>query len=457
VNTSDAYGHAFISTATGTVSSPRLSSADYNAWFNPLAPNSIRYLPGLVATTPGAHDVQANPKLSGTAEVPYKISEGCLWVGDCSIGQVLAHYRDIYRPAAGSPLINAGDPADGAGTAIGAVGPDDTNPIDLFGRVLASGTSGPDTTPPSGSIAINDNAATTNSIAVKLTLSAFDASGVTQMRFSNDGTTFTTAEPFATTKDWTLSTGDGLKTVSVQFQDGAGNWSASFTDTITLDTSTPPPPPPPTGGLVAAYGFEEGAGNTTADSSGNGLTGSITTPNWRTDGKFGKALRFTNSQNSWVNIADNALLRLTNGMTISAWVKPTSALPMWPTVLMKERSGELTYALYANSDGNQPNVDYTANGSEVNLNAGSALPLNTWTYLTGTFDGTTMKLYVNGVEVGSQPASSPIDVTTGVLRIGGDRVWTGEFFPGLIDEVRIYNRALSPTEIQTDMITPVVH
>ena len=45
-----------------------------------------------------------------------------------------SHYREIYRPATGSPLIGAGDPADGAGTFIGAIGADDTNPIDRFGR-----------------------------------------------------------------------------------------------------------------------------------------------------------------------------------------------------------------------------------------------------------------------------------------------------------------------------------
>jgi hypothetical protein len=68
-------------------------------------------------------------------EIPYRIAEGCIWAGDCTTGQVLAHYRQTYRPAAGSPLVNAGDPADGAGTSIGAIGADDNNPADLFGRV----------------------------------------------------------------------------------------------------------------------------------------------------------------------------------------------------------------------------------------------------------------------------------------------------------------------------------
>jgi hypothetical protein len=89
-----------------------------------------------VQNAPGAHDVQANPKLSGANEIPYKISSGCIWLGEDTAGRVLSHYRDLYRPATGSPLINAGDPADGADTAIGAVGSDTANPVDLFGRVL---------------------------------------------------------------------------------------------------------------------------------------------------------------------------------------------------------------------------------------------------------------------------------------------------------------------------------
>ncbi len=130
------FGKALVSTDSGAVASPRVVSADYNGWFNPLAPNSARYLPGMVQNPAGVHDVQANPRLSGQAEMPYRVSKGCVWLGLYTTGQVLSRYRQIYRPAAGSPLIHAGDPADGAGTAIGAVGADDSHPMDLFGRVV---------------------------------------------------------------------------------------------------------------------------------------------------------------------------------------------------------------------------------------------------------------------------------------------------------------------------------
>jgi N-acetylmuramoyl-L-alanine amidase/chitodextrinase len=93
------------------------------------------------------------------------------------------------------------------------------------------------------SISINSGAAYATDPAVTLTLSATDfPSGMgagAQMQFSDDGTTFSTPEAYATSKNYTLSGGDGLKTVYVKFKDVSGNWSTPVSDTITLDTSAP--------------------------------------------------------------------------------------------------------------------------------------------------------------------------------------------------------------------------
>src|SRR5262249_25047021 len=87
-----------------------------------------------------------------------------------------------------------------------------------------------------------------------------------------------------------------------------------------------------------------------------------------------------------------------------------------------------------------------------NVTGPSALPVNTWTHLAGTYDGTTLRLYVNGTLVASQAASGTITTSTGAVRLGGNAVW-GEYFRGRIDDVRIFNRALSQAEVQTDMNT----
>ena len=86
--------------------------------------------------------------------------------------------------------------------------------------------------------------------------------------------------------------------------------------------------------------------------------------------------------------------------------------------------------------------------------ATSSLPLNTWTHIATTYDGTTLRLSVNGVQVGQLAYSGAITTSTGALKIGGNAVW-GECFQGDIDEVRIYNRALTATEIQADMNTSI--
>ncbi|NLB56494.1 MAG: hypothetical protein GX811_12185, partial [Lentisphaerae bacterium] len=95
-------------------------------------------------------------------------------------------------------------------------------------------------TKPTGTIKINNDATYTASTSVTLTLDASDAlSGLASMRFSNDETTWSAWEPYATSASWTLASVDGLKTVYVQFMDKAGNVSDAVSDTITLDMVAP--------------------------------------------------------------------------------------------------------------------------------------------------------------------------------------------------------------------------
>jgi hypothetical protein len=96
-----------------------------------------------------------------------------------------------------------------------------------------------ETTPPTGSLTINGGAQYTTSTDVTLTLTCTDANGCAQMQFSNDGTNWSSPEAYSATKAWSLSWGDGTKTVSAKFQDNPGNWSTVYSDTIILDTTAP--------------------------------------------------------------------------------------------------------------------------------------------------------------------------------------------------------------------------
>ena len=212
---------------------------------------------------------------------------------------------------------------------------------------------------------------------------------------------------------------------------------------------------PRPGDLVAAYSFNEGGGRTVSDASGNGNTGTISEATWSTPGRFGGALAF-NGANAWVTVNDSASLDLSMGMTLEAWVYPTVSPTDWRTVIAKEGSGTVVaYFLHASSSpSNQPATGVTIGGTEQQLAGGTALLVNTWTHLATTYDGTEQRLYVNGAQVATRAQTGTIVNTGNPLRIGGNGIW-GEYFQGLIDEVRVYRRALSQAEILTDMNTPV--
>ena len=109
------------------------------------------------------------------------------------------------------------------------------------------------------------------------------------------------------------------------------------------------------------------------------------------------------------------------------------------------------YYLEATS-GQGPAMGGTFSGSP--LYGTAPLVANTWSHLAATYDGATMRLYVNGTQVASRAQTGIDSDLHGALTIGGDSLY-GQYFAGLIDEVRIYNRALTVAEIQTDMVNPI--
>ena len=205
--------------------------------------------------------------------------------------------------------------------------------------------------------------------------------------------------------------------------------------------------------LVAALAFNEGTGPTAADASGSGNVGTLTGASWIAGGRYGGALSFDGT-NDWVTVADAASLDLTTGMTLEAWVRP-SAINGWETVLLKEMAGpdwRTRCTQRTEEVDRRPDTSFV--GSDRAVVGSAVLPLNAWTHLATTYDGAIQRLYVNGTPVATRAHRGSITTSTGALRIGGNSVW-GEYFSGLIDEVRVYNHALTQAQIQADMNTPM--
>ena len=327
---------------------------------------------------------------------------------------------------------------------------------DLAGNVSAASNEAPaavtaDTIPPTVSLTAPSAGATvTGSVTVSAT--AADANGVAGVQFKLDGTSIgaeDTATPYSMSWD-TTTVANGSHTLTAVARDSAGNTTTSTAVVVTVSNAGG------TTGLVAAYGFDEGSGTTTADQSGSGNVGTISGATWSSAGKFGKALSF-NGTNSFVSVAGSSTLNLTNAMTIEAWVNPSSLTTSgWNTVVLKERPGYYAYALYGNTGTNRPSANAFVGSTDADTRGTAQIPSNAWTHLAATYDGTTLALYVNGTQVSQTAVGGSIVTSTGALKIGGNAIW-GEFFSGLIDEVRIYNRTLSSAQIQGDMTRAITN
>ena len=206
-------------------------------------------------------------------------------------------------------------------------------------------------------------------------------------------------------------------------------------------------------GLVAAYAFEASSGAAVADSSGNGHHGTGTGGVWTSAGKYGHALKF-NGANATTQVPDHAALDLAAAMTLEAWVYPQSVKSDWRTVVVKERESARSYGLYGGSSRGRSAGIADIGGAEETAMSSKSLPLRSWSHLAATYDGSRLRLYVNGVLTDTETAAGSITTGDGPLRIGGSPV-LDEWFNGTIDELRVYNRALGSSEIQTDMTTPI--
>jgi hypothetical protein len=222
---------------------------------------------------------------------------------------------------------------------------------------------------------------------------------------------------------------------------------------------------PVTDGLVGYWNFDEGSGVAAIDRSGNGNNGTIVNATFTEDTPVQIsslfALDFNNTSGvaySYVTIPTDPVLEPNSSLTLSVWVKTDSTEDRIRVIISKAYGsfGDESYMLYY--DG----IDYVRFAlSSIGSIAMAQPTINEWHYIVATYNGSVMRMYLDGVEqvngtvTGSlgytdNPVLIGADISTGVIP---DKGWDGE-----IDDVLIYDRALSFPEIQViiDVLPPAV-
>lgn len=196
-------------------------------------------------------------------------------------------------------------------------------------------------------------------------------------------------------------------------------------------------------GLVLHYDVDEGSGTTLTDLSSYGNDGAISGASW-TAGRYYYGLRF-DGINDKVEISHSSSLNIASSYSIVAWIKP-SVLGGYRTITWKGE-GESVAFRFSTVDNDIIFVPSGTGGGHTT--SGLALTTNIWYFVTAIFNDANdiVKIYVDGVEKYSGAETSSALTNEGILRIGIQMAEGYNPFNGVIDEVRVYNRALTPTEI----------
>lgn len=212
----------------------------------------------------------------------------------------------------------------------------------------------------------------------------------------------------------------------------------------------------PTSGLVGYWRLDETSGTDTYDSIGTvhgALEGSMDASTDSVSGVYDNAFDFDGTDD-YIDLGDNHDFIGTAAYTLSAWVYPQSVGDYRRIVAKESMSGGREgYSLYLHDGSDsQPTLGVACERWENNTflnsarNTSGPLADDTWHHLTCTYDGSDIKLYLNGILISTNSTAADIIDNDGLLTIGGDE--TGSELSGYIDDVRIYDRALSDSEVE---------
>lgn len=220
---------------------------------------------------------------------------------------------------------------------------------------------------------------------------------------------------------------------------------------IPTPTPTPTPTSTPLPIPIAWYKFNEGSGSSTSDSSGNGFTGTWngTLGSQWTTGVVGSAGNF-NGSNNYVSVSDGSSLDITGDMSISAWVKP-SIIDGTSRVFLEKGDGASArqYGLRLSSGNQWALFIYIGATGYSTADATTVPSTSRWDHVVGVRSGTNILIYTNGIlQHTSTGVSGSTTTSTSILTIGRSGAGAFNYYGGGVDDARIYNFALSASQVQ---------
>ena len=201
---------------------------------------------------------------------------------------------------------------------------------------------------------------------------------------------------------------------------------------------------------VGYWRLGEASGSTAADETGTNPGTYVNSPTLGVAGALkgssNTAASF-NGSTQYVDVPSSASLNVSSGVTVEAWVKPNAmpGLGLSGTIAMKASDPPYAYWLQV-TDTDRAKFGVGVGGVNHPLSAGGVVSAGSWYHLVGTYDGSVQRLYVNGSLVASQAQTGNVDTVGGDFRIGTTRAT--EFFNGTIDDVAVYNKALTPAQVE---------
>ena len=202
--------------------------------------------------------------------------------------------------------------------------------------------------------------------------------------------------------------------------------------------------------LILYFSFDEVDGKTVIDHSNYGNNGNIIGDPQLTDGKFGKALKF-NGETDWIEVPHDDILTVETGVTVMAWINAERHMgpnnQRWQGILSKGNSPR-SYSFYTESPSECLHLSSGGSGSVCT----GKIELNKWAHVVGQVDDGVHRYWLNGESVGEFGGKNPLPGLADTSNVLVGRTPEGNRqFLGLIDEVRIWNRALSEEEVIREM------